>query len=225
MPHPTPRLEVICGSMFSGKSEELIRRVRRAQFARQKIQVFKPAADLRAAPLLSLNLLTPVAEPLAPASSGSLASTLLVASHNGISQDALPINQAQDLLALVAPSTNLVAIDEVQFFDPAIVEVCQLLVQAGHRVIVAGLDLDFRGDPFGPMPGLLIHAEQVTKLQAICMVCAEPASRSQRLINGQPARYSEPIFQLGAAETYEARCRLCHQVPGHPSSHLEKPKP
>jgi len=184
-------IEVVCGSMFSGKTEELIRRVRRAKIARQKVQVFKPALDTRYA-----------AEK--------------VTSHNGLDTAAVPVESTRALLELVEPGTNVVAIDEVQFFDLDIVSVCQSLAERGRRVIVAGLDMDFRGEPFGPMPLLMAEAEQVEKLQAICVVCGTPASRTQRLIDGRPASYDDPIVLVGGSESYEARCRLHHEVPGRP---------
>lgn len=184
-------IEVVCGSMFSGKTEELIRRVRRAKIARQKVQVFKPALDTRYA-----------AEK--------------VTSHNGLDTAAVPVKSTRTLLELVEPDTNVVAIDEVQFFDLDVVSVCQSLAERGLRVIVAGLDMDFRGEPFGPMPLLMAEAEQVEKLQAICVVCGTPASRTQRLIDGHPASYDDPIVLVGGSESYEARCRLHHEVPGRP---------
>src|SRR3990172_2541815 len=182
-------IEVVCGSMFSGKTEELIRRVRRAKIGRQKVQVFKPGLDTRYA-----------AEK--------------VTSHNGLDTAAVPVGSTRTLLELVEPDTNVVAIDEVQFFDLDIVSVCQSLAERGRRVIVAGLDMDFRGEPFGPMPLLMAEAEQVEKLQAICVVCGTPASRTQRLIDGRPASYNDPIVLVGGSESYEARCRLHHEVPG-----------
>jgi len=184
-------IEVICGSMFSGKSEELIRRVRRAEIARQKVQVFKPTIDDRY-------------------------STNNVASHSGYYWDAIPVRDAGEIARQVLPDTDVVAIDEVQFFDWSIADICNDLADRGIRVIVAGLDQDFRGEPFGPMPLLMAQAEVVDKLQAICVVCGAPASRTQRLINGKPAAYTDPIILVGASEVYEARCRRCHQVPGRP---------
>ncbi len=181
-------IEVICGSMFSGKTEELIRRVRRAGFARRKVQVFKPGLDDRY-------------------------SVEKVASHNGMHWEAMPIDSARAIPDHVEPDTAIVAIDEAQFFDWTIAEACQKLADRGVRVIVAGLDLDFRGEPFGPMPLLMAQAERVDKLQAICVVCGAPASRTQRLIDGQPASYGDPVILVGANEVYEARCRHCHQVP------------
>lgn len=181
-------IEVICGSMFSGKTEELIRRVRRAQIARQKVQVFKPRLDDRY-------------------------QFERVASHTGMHLDAIVVGGAREIPPLVAPDTTVVVIDEGQFFDWTIADVCDFLADNGRRVIIAGLDLDFRGEPFGPMPLLMAQAERVDKLQAICVICGAPASRTQRLINGQPASYDDPVIMVGAEEVYEARCRHCHQVP------------
>jgi len=189
MKHHTVQIEVICGSMFSGKTEELIRRVRRASIARQKVQVFKPDIDDR------YNIQR-------------------VTSHNGQDFGAIPVRDSAALLARVEPDTTVVAIDEAQFFDQGIVRVTNHLANNGVRVIIAGLDMDFRGEPFGPMPALLCRADEVQKLHAICMVCGENASRTQRLVNGQPARYDDPIILVGASEAYEARCREHHSVPG-----------
>jgi thymidine kinase len=188
MRHHTGSLEVICGSMFSGKSEELIRRLRRANIARQKVQVFKPAIDQRY-------------------------HQEKVTSHAGTAFDAVPVAKSKEIIERVAMDTTVVGIDEAQFFDDGILDVVQELVERDIRVIVAGLELDFRGEPFGSMPILMAKAEEVTKLQAICMVCGEAASRTQRLVNGKPARYDDPIVIVGAAELYEARCRLHHEVP------------
>jgi thymidine kinase len=181
-------IEVICGSMFSGKSEELIRRVRRTQFAKQQVQVFKPAIDNRY-----------IEE--------------AVVSHNGSSVIAMPTRNSAQILKEVMEETDVVAIDEVQFFDEGILEVVQTLADKGYRVIVAGLDQDFRGEPFGQVPALMAIAESVTKLQAVCAACGSPASRTQRLIDGQPASYDDPIILVGASESYEPRCRHCHAVP------------
>lgn len=180
-------IEVICGSMFSGKTEELIRRVRRAQIARQKVQVFKPAIDTRYA-------------------------NREVASHNGAQWKAAPVKDITQLRALIEPDTTVVALDEAQFFGNDVVALCEELAHQGRRVIVAGLDMDFRGEPFGPMPSLMARAEQVRKLQAICVVCGGPASRTQRIINGQPAAYDDPVILVGTDEAYEARCRGCHEI-------------
>jgi thymidine kinase len=180
-------IEVICGSMFSGKSEELIRRVHRVQIAKKKVQVFKPTIDTRY-------------------------SIQYIYSHNGTKIEAINISNSKELLEKTEPDTEVVAIDEAQFYDKGIVTICQKLADQGRRVIVAGLDQDFRGEPFGPIPELLAVAEYINKLQAICMICGSPASRTQRLVNGKPAKYSDPIILIGAKETYEARCRKCHVV-------------
>lgn len=193
MIHSSGLIEVITGSMFSGKTDELIRRLRRARIAKQSVAVFKPAIDTRYA-------------------------VQKVTSHAGSEFEALPVSRAADIPALIPPDATVVAIDEAQFFDEHIAEVCQALAGRGLRVIVAGLDMDFRGEPFGPMPKLLAIAEQVDKLRAICVVCGAPASRTQRLINGQPARFDDPIVLVGGSEAYEARCRECHTVPGRPAA-------
>lgn len=182
-------IEVICGSMFSGKSEELIRRIHRAQYGKLTVQTFKPLIDNRY-------------------------SEAEVISHNGISVMADPVEMSAEILENLSPAADVVAIDEIQFFDEGIVDVAEALADRGFRVMAAGLDLDFRGEPFEPMPELMARAETVTKLQAICVVCGTAASRTQRLINGKPARYDEPTIMVGASESYEARCRYCHEVPG-----------
>lgn len=189
-------VEVICGSMFSGKSEELIRRIRRVQFAKQKIVVFKPMIDNRY-------------------------SEEAVVSHDGTSTIAIPIQQSEEIWQHISDEIDVIAIDETQFFDEGIVEVVKELANHGYRVIVAGLDQDFRGIPFGPMPALLCMAEQVTKLHAVCAVCGSEASRTQRLINGQPAGADDPIILVGASEAYEPRCRHHHEVPAGKTT-LEK---
>ncbi|MCX8024335.1 MAG: thymidine kinase [Thermanaerothrix sp.] len=188
MKHHVGSVEVITGSMFSGKTDELIRRLRRATIARQKVQVFKPAIDQRYA-------------------------SEQVTSHAGTAFNAIPIEKASDILKHLDPDTTVVGIDEAQFFDEAIVTLVQDLANRGIRVIVAGLDTDFRGEPFGCMPILMAQAERVDKLQAICMVCGEPACRTQRLVNGKPAHYNDPVIIVGASELYEARCRKHHIVP------------
>lgn len=188
MRHTIGSVEVICGSMFCGKTEELIRRVRRAVIARQKVQVFKPVIDDRY-------------------------SVQHVSSHNGQNIEAQPVEAAQDILAALEPDTTVVAVDEVQFFDTGIVEVANALADRNIRVILAGLDLDFRGEPFGAMPVLLCIAEEVTKLHAICVECGDRACRTQRLVNGQPANYHDPVILVGAQEAYEPRCRAHHSVP------------
>jgi thymidine kinase len=182
-------IEVICGVMFSGKSEELIRRVRRAIIAKKKVQVFKSHLDERYAGIYRIS------------------------SHDGRSVDAVPIDTPEQIAQLVQPETQVVAIDEAQFLDPSIVELATALANRGARVILAGTDSDFRGEPFGPMPQLLAVAEVVDKLHAICVICGNPASRNQRLIGGKPARYDSPTIMVGSTESYEARCRACHSVP------------
>jgi thymidine kinase len=185
--HRRGRIELICGSMFSGKTEELIRRLRRAVIAKQKVQVFKPVIDNRY-------------------------HIQRVTSHTGIDFAAQPVATAVAMLGEIMPETTVVAIDEVQFFDDEVIAVCERLADQGRRVICAGLDTDFRGIPFGAMPALMARAEEVSKLHAICVVCGEEASRTQRLIDGQPAAFNDPVVMVGAAEVYEARCRQCHQV-------------
>jgi len=188
MKHHTGSVEVIVGSMFSGKTDELIRRLRRAIIARQKVQVFKPAIDVRYA-------------------------ESKVTSHAGNDYAALPIQNSAEILASLNADTTVVAIDEAQFFDSELIPIVRQLADRGLRVIVAGLDTDFRAEPFGPVPTLMAQAERVDKLHAICMVCGEEASRTQRLVNGKPARYDDPIVVIGASEFYEARCRQHHEVP------------
>ena len=188
MRHTHGSIEVVCGSMFSGKTDELIRRLVRATIARQKVQVFKPAIDIRYA-------------------------VEKVTSHAGSNFDAIPVEKAADIDDKLDGEATVVAIDEAQFFDPDVVEVARELASRGIRVLVAGLDTDFRGEPFGPMPILMSIAEHVDKLHAICMVCGEEASRTQRIVNGKPARYDDPVVIVGASEMYEARCRVHHEVP------------
>lgn len=193
--HYTPSggwIELVCGSMFSGKTEELLRRIRRAEIARKKVQLFKPTIDNRYG-------------------------LVRVASHDGLArEDAIVVCNAEDVLRRLEVDTEVVAVDEVQFFDETIADVCDHLADRGLRVIAAGLDQDFRGEPFGPMPLLLARAERVDKLHAICVACGASASRTQRLIDGRPARYDDPVILVGGSESYEARCRNCHEVPGKP---------
>lgn len=197
-PYHGGHLEVIVGPMFSGKSEELIRRVTRAVIARQRVAVFKPAIDARY-------------------------HATHVASHAGRSLEALAVRDAAEirahlagegpLLSSSAPELpGVVGIDEAQFFGPDLGPLALDLAAAGVRVILAGLDLDFRAEPFGCMPDLLARAESVEKLTAICTVCGAPATRSQRLLGGQPARFDDPVVLVGAQEAYEARCRVHHEV-------------
>jgi len=181
-------VEVIIGPMYSGKSEELIRRIRRIKIAKQKVQVFKPEIDNRY-------------------------SNVDVVSHCGAKIEAVSVIDSTQILGLLDEDTQVVAIDEVQFFDNGIIDVITTLADNNKRVICAGLDMDFRGVPFGPIPTLLAVAEFIDKIQAICVVCGNPATRTQRLINGKPAKYEDPIVLIGATESYEARCRKCHIVP------------
>jgi thymidine kinase len=182
-------IEVIAGVMFSGKSEELMRRVRRAVIARKRVQVFKSHLDDRYAGLFA------------------------VSSHDGRSLEAIPVDSSEQIAGRIDPTAQVVAIDEAQFLDRGIVELASSLAARGRRVILAGNDTDFRGEPFGPMAELLAVAEVVDKLHAICVICGSPASRNQRLIGGKPAPYDSPVIMVGAAESYEARCRHCHAVP------------
>jgi thymidine kinase len=182
-------IEVIAGVMFAGKSEELIRRVRRAVIARRRVQVFKSHLDSRYAGLYS------------------------VASHDGKELDATPVDSAAEIYRLVRPDTELVAVDEAQFLDAGLVGVATELAGRGVRVILAGTDTDFRGEPFGHMGALMAVAESVDKLQAICVVCGDLACRNQRLVDGKPARWDAPTIMVGGRESYEARCRRCHEVP------------
>ncbi len=180
-------IEVVIGPMYSGKSEELIRRLKRAKIAKQNVVVFKPIIDDRY-------------------------SKEDVVSHSGYTINAIPIKDSSDIYDYIDDKTQVVGIDEVQFFDEKIVDIAIELADKGVRVIAAGLDMDFKGEPFGPTPRLLAVAEFVDKIQAICSVCGQPATRSQRLIDGEPAKYDAPIIQVGAVESYEARCRKCHVV-------------
>ena len=182
-------IEDISGVMFSGKSEELIRRVRRAVIARKQVQVFKSHLDARYAGLYS------------------------VSSHDGVAVEAEPIDSAEEIGRKLRPDTEVVAVDEAQFLDDGIIDTANALADRGVRVILAGTDVDFRGLPFGPMPTLMCVAEVVDKFQAICVVCGGSATRNQRLVNGKPAVWDSPIIMVGGRESYEARCRHCHKVP------------
>ncbi len=182
-------IEVIAGVMFSGKSEELMRRVRRAMIAKKRVQVFKSHLDDRYA--------------------GGI---FAVGSHDGRTIEAHPVDSSAQVALRLDPLAQVVAIDEVQFLDAGIVALATDLAVRGRRVILAGIDTDFRGEPFGPMPQLLCVAEVVDKLHAICVLCGSPASRNQRLIDGKPAAYDSPTVMVGGAEAYEARCRACHAV-------------
>ena len=181
-------IEVVCGPMFSGKSEELIRRLRRALIARKRVQVFKSHLDNRYSGIFT------------------------VGSHDGRTVEAIPVDSAAQVAIRLDPFAQVVAIDEVQFLDEGISEVANDLAARGRRVILAGIDTDFRGEPFGPMPRLMCQAEVVDKLHAICVLCGAPASRNQRLIDGKPAYWDSPQIMVGGTESYEARCRACHVV-------------
>jgi thymidine kinase len=182
------RIEIICGPMFSGKSEELIRRLRRAIIAKQRVMTFKHTLDNR----FSFDC---------------------VASHAGNKIDAQAIETPERILHFVKQGgADVIGIDEIQFFPKSIVYVVDELVHSGKRVIAAGLDLDFRGVPFGPMPILLTIADDVIKLKAICSICGKDAAFSQRLIDGKPAKYNDPIILIGAQESYQARCRNCYEI-------------
>ncbi|WP_256403782.1 thymidine kinase [Halorubrum salinum] len=180
-------IEVISGSMFSGKTEELLRRLRRAEIAGQSVSVFTPAVDDRYG-------------------------ETTIGSHAGRQWEATVVDNEgegpRDILDVDA--AEVVAVDEANFFSNALVDVCETLADRGHRVIVSGTDQTFRGEPFEPLPQLMATAEYVDKLQAICSQCGEPASRNQRLIEGEPAHVDDPTILVGAAESYEARCRDCH---------------
>ena len=180
-------IEVICGCMFAGKTEELIRRINVLSYARKNILVFKPKIDDRY-------------------------STTEIASHAGSKVPCIVISEAKEILDHVNYDTDVVAIDEVQFFDEDVVDICEYLADSGLRVMVAGLDKDFRGEPFGVLPDLITRAEFVTKLTAVCAKCGAPATRTQRIINGKPASFNDPIVLVGAKEAYEPRCRHCHEI-------------
>ena len=182
-------IEVIAGVMFSGKSEELIRRVRRSLIAKKQVQVFKSHLDNR------------------------YAGALAVGSHDGRTVQAVPVDSSSQIALRLDPLAHVVAVDEVQFLDDGIIALANGLAARGRRVILAGTDTDFRGDPFGPMPQLMCVAEVVDKLHAICVLCGAPATRNQRLLNGKPAARDSPQVMVGGAEHYEARCRACHAVP------------
>ena len=181
-------IECICGSMFSGKSEELLRRIKRGVIAKQKVLLFKPSIDNRY-------------------------DENRVSTHNGNSYDSISIEKSSDILNFVKDiKYDIIGIDEIQFFDNDIVKIINKLADDGIRVIVAGLDMDFKAEPFHPMPEIMAISEMVTKLHAVCNKCGKEASRSQRLINGKPAKYDDPIVVIGASESYEARCRHCHEI-------------
>ena len=183
-------IEVICGPMFAGKSEELLRRINRLVYAKKKFLVFKPSIDNRY-------------------------SETEVVSHNQHKYKAIALMDPKKILDYYENDLDAICIDEIQFFDEAIIDVIDFYANHGVRVIVAGLDMDFKGDPFMITAKLLAKAEYVTKLTAICMVCGEEATETQRIINGIPAYDDDPTVLIGANESYEARCRKCHQVLHH----------
>jgi thymidine kinase len=180
-------IEVICGPMFAGKSEELIRRIKRLEYAKKKTLVFKPGIDNRY-------------------------SADEVVSHSNLKAKSISIKDSKEILDYVDSSTFAIAVDEVQFLDKEIIYIAQRLALKGIRVILGGLDTDFRGEPFPITASLMTIAEDVLKLTAICVVCGAPATKTQRIINGKPAHYADPIIKVGASEAYEPRCRHCHQV-------------
>lgn len=185
------KLEVICGSMFSGKTEELMLRLRRAEYAKKDVITIKHEIDNRK-------------------------SYSCIVSHNGVQRKAAPIDTAENglftLRKLAEEPSDVIGIDEIQFFSEEIIPIIQQMVQNGKRVIVAGLDMDFRGEPFGIVPTLMALADHVTKLRAICLVCGNDANFTQRLISGKPAKYDDPTILVGGDECYEARCRQCWQI-------------
>jgi|SRR5690625_1509280 len=185
-------LEIICGCMFSGKTEELMKRIRQAEQNHLLVKVFKPAIDVRF-------------------------SNHSIMSHNGSSVAAISVKNAQELLNCVPKDIDMIGIDEAQFFDEDIVSVVNMLADQGVRVIVAGLDTNFRGDPFGPMSSLMATSDSITKLHAICTICHSTATCTQRIMNGKPVSYDAPVILIGAEESYEARCRFHHEVPNKPS--------
>ncbi|MBU5676561.1 thymidine kinase [Alkaliphilus sp. MSJ-5] len=181
-------IEMIVGPMYAGKSEELIRRVNRSKIANLKVLSFKPAIDSRY-------------------------STEHITSHNGKQLECISVTSASEVLKYIeSEEFDVLAIDEVQFLGEDIVDICQKAANMGKRVICSGLDMDFRGEPFQVVPSLMAIAEYITKLTAVCMKCKMPATRTQRIVNGQPAKYDDPIIMVGAKESYEARCRACHEV-------------
>ncbi|MCH5179870.1 MAG: thymidine kinase [Erysipelotrichales bacterium] len=182
-------IEIICGPMFAGKSEELIRRVKRLEYAKKNTLVFKPKMDNRY-------------------------SEDEIVSHSKLHTKSINIEKASDIYKYIKSGNKIdaIVIDEVQFLDSEIVEICSDLADKGIRVIAAGLDMDFRGEPFKNVPELLAKAEYITKLTAICVKCGAPATMTQRIVNGEPAKKDDPIVIVGASECYEPRCRHCHEL-------------
>lgn len=190
-------ITVVCGSMYAGKSEELIRLARRALYAKKSVQVFKPSVDNRY-------------------------DQTMVVTHMGVKHEAVPVRGVTELRASIEAGTDVVCIEEAQFFDNSLIDLCVDLADIGVEVICAGLDQDFRRQPFGPMPNLLAIADEVIKLRAICMNCGAPASHTYRMVDGKPARWDDPIVMIGATESYEARCRNCHRIRGGPKNRPAK---
>lgn len=186
---PLGSIVVVCGSMFAGKSEELIRRARRALYAKKKVQVFKPLLDQRY-------------------------DETMVVTHMGVKHEAVPVKNVADLRSKIERNTQTILVEEAQFFDESICDLAVELADKGREIILAGLDQDFRRQPFGPMPRLLALADEVVKLRAICMNCGAPASHTYRQIDGKPAHKDDPIILIGATESYEARCRNCYKMRG-----------
>lgn len=182
-------IEVVCGPMFAGKTEELIRRIKRLEYAKVKFIVFSPKVDNRY-------------------------EDSNITSHNKNTKKAIVIDKSTEIYNYLTNDVEVVIVDEAQFFDQEIVKVIDDLADKGYRVIVGGLDRDFRGEPFGPMPQILAIAEIVTKLTAICTISGTPATRTQRIINGKPANYNDPLVLIGASESYEPRSRNKHEVNG-----------
>lgn len=189
---------VICGSMFAGKSEELIRRARRALYAKKNVEVFKPAIDVRY-------------------------DESMVVTHMGVRHEAIPVRNVEELAKRLSPATEVICIEEAQFFDASLVQLAVAWADQGREVIIAGLDQDFRRRPFGPMAEFLAIADEVVKLRAICMKCGRPASHTYRMIDGQPAHEDDPIIMIGATESYEARCRRCYSLRRGKTSAKRKP--
>ncbi|MCF7899351.1 thymidine kinase [Candidatus Babeliales bacterium] len=193
-------LEIICGSMFSGKTEELLRRLKRAEYAKQNILTIKHQIDDRR-------------------------KSTYITSHNGQERSACNVNNEQENINKIlelAQDVHVIGIDEIQFFPTSIIEIICKLIEKGKRVIAAGLDLDFRGVPFGIIPTVLAIADEVTKLKAICVICGKDAHHTQRLVNGNPAKYDDPIILVGASECYQARCRNCFQIDKTAQFYLNK---
>ena len=188
---PAGKISVICGSMFAGKTEELIRLARRALYAKKVVQVFKPLVDNRY-------------------------DEAMVVTHMGVRHEAVAASSVADLRAKLQPNVEVVLVEEAQFFDESMIEFATELADRGVEFIASGLDQDFRRQPFGPMPELLAIADEVVKLRAICMKCGAPASHTYRMIDGKPAHWNDPLILIGATESYEARCRRCYRIRGKP---------